>query len=356
MKVGFDIRWLLEKRGSGTLDPRMFQLIRTIRDEGSLKAAARNSGLSYRHAWNLVHEYADILGGEIVRLEKGRGAHLTDIGEKLLWTEQLINSRLQPEFNKLANEINGELNAILNQDVRPACYRINASHDLAIAHLQSLSHSDQTIDIKFHFRGSIESLRELAASRCEIAGFHFPHDPKFASLIPLYCQWLDPARYTLIQVCTRMQGIMARPGNPKKVTDIADLTRRSIRFVNRQSESGSRVIFDELLNMQGINNTTIKGYDDEEFTHVAVAAMIASGAADAGFGIAAAAARFKLYFIPLVRETYVLAVNNQGMDTAGKFLQKVLRSRKFRKSVESLPGYDVHHAGTVLSASQVFSH
>lgn len=149
---------------------------------------------------------------------------------------------------------------------------------------------------------------------------------------------------------------MARPGNPKKVTGISDLTRRSIRFVNRQTESGSRVIFDELLKMQGIDNTAIKGYDEEEFTHVAVAAMIASGAADAGFGIAAAAARFKLHFVPLVQETYVLAVNNQGMDTAGKSLQKILRSRRFRKSIESLPGYDVHHAGTVLSARQVFSH
>ena len=102
--------------------------------------------------------------------------------------------------------------------------------------------------------------------------------------------------------------------NPRKINNLKSLTKRSVKFVNRQPESGTRTIFDELLKREGINKSSINGYHNVEFTHIAVAALVASGAADAGFGIKAAASKFGLHFIPIVSETYVLAIERNIPD------------------------------------------
>ena len=62
--------------------------------------------------------------------------------------------------------------------------------------------------------------------------------------------------------------------------------------------------------------TNIKGYYTEEFTHLAVAAAIASGVADAGIGIEAAARRLKLDFIPLFVEDYYLLGKRETVERA----------------------------------------
>ena len=53
-----------------------------------------------------------------------------------------------------------------------------------------------------------------------------------------------------------------------------------LRFVNRQRGSGTRQLVDRLLREARVDPARIKGYADEEFTHLAVAATIA--AAEAG--------------------------------------------------------------------------
>jgi molybdate-binding protein len=100
---------------------------------------------------------------------------------------------------------------------------------------------------------------------------------------------------------------MMAAGNPLSIASVADLACSRARFVNRQKGSGTRLWFDHLLEEAGIPPSAIPGYGAEEFTHQAVAAVIASGAAEAGLGVRAAAERFGLAFVPVGRETYYLA-------------------------------------------------
>jgi len=107
---------------------------------------------------------------------------------------------------------------------------------------------------------------------------------------------------------------MTQANNPRHISELRDIGRRALRFVNRQKDSGTRIIFEELLKQASIDKRNIRGYHEEEFTHVAVAAMLASGAADAGFGIKAAASKFGLHFIPILEESYVLAIDRRIAD------------------------------------------
>jgi len=147
---------------------------------------------------------------------------------------------------------------------------------------------------------------------------------------------------------------MTAKNNPHKISNLNSLSRRSVRFVNRQPESGTRTIFDELLKQEGLSKSSISGYLDEEFTHIAVAAMVASGAVDAGFGIKAAANKFGLNFIPVVTETYVLAIDRQIPMAIITELKRILKSRKFKTRVNTMPGYNVKQAGEELTFAKLF--
>ena len=79
-----------------------------------------------------------------------------------------------------------------------------------------------------------------------------------------------------------------------------------------------------------------------------MAATVASGGADAGFGLRAAAAEYGLAFVPLVRERYYLAV--RAKDAAKPpFIRLIdaLKSAAFARRVRRLPGYYPAAAGSL---------
>ena len=348
MNINFDIAWKLKGPNAKDFDPRLLLLLRGIREHGSLRAAADTYDLSYRFAWGLIGEWNDYLGEPIVILKKGKGASLTAIGNKFLWVEQLLASRFSADLEEMAEELNKELASLLTKNRAGNGLTVYASNDLAINHLQELCNKSTLTDLDFYFRGSLESLRLLSSSNCDIAGFHFPSGKLSQLLAPLYQQWLDEKKHLLLHVVTREQGLMIQKKNLNRIKTLKDLSKRSVQFVNRQKESGTRTIFDELLKQEGIKKQDIRGYHDEEFTHVAVAAMVASGAATAGFGIKAAASKFGLGFAPLVKESYLLAINKSvAIETVDK-LRGLLVSKRFKAQVNKLPGYNTQCSGKTV--------
>jgi putative molybdopterin biosynthesis protein len=146
---------------------------------------------------------------------------------------------------------------------------------------------------------------------------------------------------------------MLRAGLETKIHTLADVARSGARFVNRQRGSGTRTLFDRLLKAEKLRTIDIRGYQDEEFTHLAVAATIAGGGAEAGFGIRAAAAQFGLPFVALERETYYLACREDRPDVAHiARLVTFLKSAEFRAVCAALTGYDTSNSGsdTLFSA------
>jgi molybdate-binding protein len=199
---------------------------------------------------------------------------------------------------------------------------LHASHDLALAELPGLCAS--RLDLEVVFRGSDECLAALAGGKCDVAGFHVADAlPRAAAAAAALGRWLDPKKHALIHFITREQGLIASPDS--HIRSVHDLTRPGVRFINRQSGAGSPAT----------------GRDDS------VAAAVAEGRADAGFGLRADAMRFRLEFVPLAIERYFLAFpRTASRGVALQVFIEALRGREFAQRVARLPGYDAEKAGT----------
>ncbi len=125
--------------------------------------------------------------------------------------------------------------------------------------------------------------------------------------------------------------------------------------MNRDPESGTRMLFDELLAQQGLDGARIQGYQQIEFTHAAVAAYVASGMADASFGVEAAARKFDLGFVPLVTEDYIFVCHRRSLESpAVQRILEVMRGEAFGRAIAALPGYVATQPGMVRSIEEVF--
>jgi molybdate transport repressor ModE-like protein len=337
IRVKLQYEWQLQPGGGQSFEPILFRVLYGIHASGSLAGAARTVGLSYRHLWNLMGKWERMFGKPLVKMSRGRGAELSDFGQKLLWAEQLVQARLAPELESVGHEIE----RVLSHSRKAGAERlaICASHDLALAQLRDrLAHSDG-LKLELRFLGSLAGLAALSKGQCSIAGFHIAEGME-PSASALFRRYLKPRQHQLIGLATRTQGLMLAKGNPKGIHDLSDLTRNHVRLINRQRDSGSRVEFDELLSGAGIDPESIDGYHTEEFTHLAVAATIAGGMADAGYGIRAAAAHYGLDFIPLLTERYYLACRSDSMaePALSRFIE-LLRGPELRKILAAMPGY-----------------
>jgi molybdate-binding protein len=137
---------------------------------------------------------------------------------------------------------------------------------------------------------------------------------------------------------------------------LADLVRSDVRFINRQAGSGTRALLDGLLEGQGLSKRRIRGYEIEEYTHSAVAAYVAAGMAEAGFGVEAAARRFGLDFVPLALEDYLLIGHRRSLvEPKLTTLRRVLAGEAFQAAVAELPGYKPDRCGEVEGVEALLS-
>ena len=151
-----------------------------------------------------------------------------------------------------------------------------------------------------------------------------------------------------VECVYRQQGLMVAPGNPLGIQSLADLAKEGMRYVNRQKGSGTRILADYTCKQEGIDPASIYGYDHEEFTHTAVAALVEAGSADAGMGIYSAAKMYGLGFVPVCEEQYDLLVPDYAWETPMvQALLETLASDAFRVRMEELGGYRLDAPGRV---------
>ena len=341
MKLSPRITWQIDDPGGESLDPRIVPLLRGTREHGTLGGAARSAGVSYRSAWNLLNEAARLLGAPLVLLERGRGARLDAAGIELLDGHARLEREVAGRHIELA------IPARTPKGNRGL--RINASHDLALAELcEDLARTPGAV-ASLSIRGSLECLAAFARGEADVAGFHLPPAGMSGGIPP----GLDARRDRLVRFAEREQGLIVRRGNPRRLHGLGDVAARGARFINRQKGSGTRILLEALLAAEGVPQGTIRGYATEEHTHLAVAATIASGGADAGFGLRAAAARFQLDFIALAKERYWLAIRADSSRSAAMATRlAAIRGPRLRAIARRLPGYSVRGAGDVLGVSE----
>jgi putative molybdopterin biosynthesis protein len=222
------------------------------------------------------------------------------------------------------------------------------SHDLTLDLLAQFlaDHDRRLASANVGSQGGLIALRRGEA---HLAGSHLL-DPKDGTYNISYIrQYMPNIPVKVVALVGRDQGLIVKKGNPKGVKSLGDLSRHEVQFVNRQRGAGTRVLLDYHLNLSGMTPDSILGYNQEEYTHLGVAAAIASGRADCGLGIAAAAQALDLDFIPLFQERYDLVIPKQHAESQLLApLFDLLTDRGFREAVSQLMGYDVSVMGTII--------
>ncbi|WP_191061596.1 substrate-binding domain-containing protein [Geminicoccus harenae] len=301
MRVALTLAGQIELGGRQIgLGPTM-ALLEGIATDQSVRGAALRLGLSYRSAWGRLAELEAALGQPVAVKTKGHGSMLTPLGTAL-------RDALAAAFSRSAGLLAEEERALqlrltaLTEERRPSVL-LAVSHDPLL--LDILTELD---GVEVAVAGSLEAARRLLAGSVDAAGFH-GGGVELPETGPLAQLRAEPT-LSVIPLFRREQGLILAAGNPLGIQAIGDLARAGLRFVNRQKDSGTRLWLDRLLARAGVSPAAIQGYEVEEFTHQAVAALVASGAADAGMGARASAERFGLDFLPLGEETYFLAVHH----------------------------------------------
>ncbi len=221
------------------------------------------------------------------------------------------------------------------------------SHDNTLDVLADLLKAGpERIHLSSSHVGSLGGLMAVKRGACHVAGTHLL-DPEDGSYNVSYIRrYLPDRRVHLVHLVERENGLIVARGNPRGIRGIEDLTQPGITFINRQGGSGTRILLDWHLQRLGVDPAAIRGYGNEEFTHMAVAVAVASGAADCGLGIYAAARALGLDFLPVVTESYELVIPEEHRESAPvKALLAAIASEEFRRRVEALGGYHTTRTG-----------
>ncbi len=340
--LGLHLRYAFEsgeQRGAALSNP-LFDLLAAVLEGGSIRHAAQALGCSYRYVWGSLRKWEETLGEPLIIWSQGQRARPTQFAERLLWAERRARTRMQPHIEALRSNLARVLTDA--RDQRHQLLTVRASHDIALPVLQQHAAEAADLHLDIRFQGSVDSLRALSDGQCLVAGFHVPllrgASPVFAkALKPL----LKPGLHKLIGCSRRMQGLMVRREHATIVRTFPDVVRHHLRFVNRQPGSGTRMLVDHLMHEYSIDASALPGYDGlTEETHVSVAACVASGLADVGVGVEAAALQFGLHFAPLVEENYFLACLKPNLThPAVQRLCTVLAGAGWSGILAKLPGY-----------------
>lgn len=331
------IRWSWDF-GIGLSDAessKLLLLLNTLQAHGTLGGAATASDVSYRSAWGLLRHCEQRFGQALAIKGRGRGTRLSEFGERLLALDAAARSTLDSIHAPWEQRLKELLSP--SEIAHPERLRIAASHDLALA---DWIENGRRVKVDIYWRGSEEALVALSRGECDAAGFHIPGNLGKAEAAAWLDRWLDRRHHLLFPVMRREHGMLTATGNPFGIASLADVAKLRLRMVNRQRGSGTRDMIDQLLAANGLQASDLPGYAHEEFTHDAVAAAVASGKADAGIAIRAAAARYDLGFVPLGTDLYCLAVRSEiAHGPAVTHLLRRFRGETFKTRLAALTGY-----------------
>ncbi len=258
-----------------------------------------------------------------------------------------------PSFSEGINqdeEIQAEL--LVDEEELKNTIVVIGSHDITIDILadEIRNATGRNIRISSGNVGSLGGLMAIKKGICHFAGSHLLDTQTGEYNISYIKRYLKGIGISLFHLVRRDQGLIIKKNNPKGIRGITDLTRDDISYVNRQAGSGTRILLDYNLARSGIKAGSVKGYDDEEFTHMSVAVDVLSGAADCGMAIYAAAKALDLDFIPMDTEQYDLVIPTDLLkDENIQAVLSTIRSQKFRDRVTALGGYDPSRSGELAA-------
>lgn len=352
MHITFDYRIASSRVGKrAQLHCDLIELLRAVDKADSLAAAADALGVSYRHLWGQLRHWEETLG--IALTERTRGSHtrLSEAGVRLLRSEKAVLARNAALLEKLANDLEQTYADVMYPDAHEL--RVTGCPDRSLLRFKNLA-APAGVRLLIDFNSSAKGLEDLAAGRTDIAGFNAPSDTRKGDLAAkVFAPLIDPEKTVIIKYASRSQGMAVAPGNPLELHSISDVASTRARYVNRAEGTGTRVLLDALLVREDIAPELIVGYDNIASGHQAVAQSIFEGKADAGLCIRTSADDWGLDFVPLMTETYFLAVRREDFDKPEmQTLLSILRTSEWREQCSQFAGYMGRDSGTVLEGDR----
>ncbi len=285
------------------------------------------------------------VGDKIIATPMSRGAGIIT---SLIRADGLLKVPKLTEGMEAGESVNVELFRPL-EEVKNTIVTVG-SHDISLDILGNLIKQENAdMSLSSAHVGSLGGLMAIKKGEAHVAGMHMLDEETCEYNIPYINRLLGDKAVTVVNLLYRQQGFIVPRGNPKGIEDVTSLLREDVLFVNRQRGAGTRILLDYYLKQKGIDPRAIKGYDHEEYTHMAVAVAIASGAVDTGLGILAAANALDLDFVPLTEERYDLVIPTDYLDSPLiQTLLKTISSPIFTDRITALGGYDTRDTGKVL--------
>lgn len=325
------------------LEPLLSHLVGTgVPDRPSVKAIVPRKLPSRLGQEEFVRVTVGEVAGRLIvsPLARGAGAITTMVG-----ADGFVRVPPLVEGLNAGEEVDVELLRPL-QDVLGTIV-VTGSHDLTLGVLEDVLRAESPRHkLATSSVGSLAGLLALGRDEAHLAATHLLDPDTGVYNLPDVERLLEGVPVVTVNLVVREQGLIVPPGNPLGLTTVADLAREGIRFVNRQSGAGTRVLLDYLLDREGIDPDAITGYEREEFTHMAVAVAVRSGLVDVGLGVHSAASALGLDFVPIEREDYDLVLRKDFAESApGECLLSVIRGEPFRAAVAKLRGYDTSRTG-----------
>jgi putative molybdopterin biosynthesis protein len=224
------------------------------------------------------------------------------------------------------------------------------SHDLALDLLATaIRKKNPRLFLSSAHVGSMGGIMAIKKGEAHLAGVHLFHSETGTYNAPYVEKYLPGENVLLVNLVYRTQGWMVEKGNPLVIQTIRNLVKKKAGFINRQKGAGTRLLFDYLLQQEGLKPEDVYGYSREEYSHLNVAAGVAAGTAQVGLGIFSAARAYGLDFIPVAEERYDLLLTKEFYESVpGKTLREVISDPEFQKEVEALGGYRMSDAGKVF--------
>jgi len=356
-RISIHPEWVVAPAGGNPHPlPELLPLLTAIQSSGSIADAARATAMSYRRAWGMLRQFESEFGAPLGDQDAAARARACR-----RWRRSCsgptdgLRRGYRPTLESLSSELEGELESLLGsgpgQFADPCVARLCGVAALVEA-LGTAARSGRAEVPYQHRGGGRAGSWRVRPGRLSRGRGVVPENIGRA----LSCVARPPRRHVLIHLAHRTQGLFVASGNPKRIGGLEDLARPDLRFVNRQVGSGTRVLIDLLLARHRIDPDRIVGYENTEFTHAAVAAYIASGMADVGFGLETAARTLRAGFHRAAARagTSSGARRRRSPSRCLRNVVALLRGAELRAVINALPGYDDQLTGTVIELEQAF--
>lgn len=304
-----------------------------------------------------VAERLHVSRSGIYALVKNGGIGFYKVGRKLRFTEAQVRDYIERSGRAARRPTEERLGALeegryfdLSDPRHGEGGFIICGQDLILDILSNFMRMHGIMALRAYI-GSYDSLVSLYHDKVAVATAHLWDSASDEYNIPHVRALLPGIRCVIANVTYRTQGLYVAHGNPKGIRSWSDFARDDVTMINREKGAGSRVLLDENLKLLGLYGNQIKGYDNENQSHLAVASAVGRGEADLAVGTEKIARQVdNIDFVPLKKERYDLVVKKEHFDRPEvATMMRILRSEKFRNEFRGIGGYDTSEMGKVVA-------